>query len=121
MTIGSVLTLEMINTSIEAIIDICSKEYNSVAKIAKDIAAGAVMISSVFAVIIGIMLFSDFYVYMSMWTFFMHHKLLFILLAVSVLVSLAYIKSGPVEIKRKIMHIIKFLKDALNKKIHFGR
>jgi len=58
LTIGSVLTLEMINTSIEAIIDICSAEYNSVARIAKDIAAGAVMVSSVVAAFIGIMIFS---------------------------------------------------------------
>ncbi|MDO4200144.1 MAG: diacylglycerol kinase family protein [Clostridia bacterium] len=121
LTLGSVLTLEMINTSLEAIIDICSKEYNSVAKIAKDIAAGAVMISSVFAVLIGIMLFSDFYVYMSMLTFFMYHKLLFVLLILSILVSVAYIKSGPMEIKHKAIHTIKWLRDILNKKIHFGR
>lgn len=121
LTIGSVLTLEMFNTSIEAIIDICSKEYNSVAKIAKDIAAGAVMISSAFAVVIGIMFFGDFYVYISMWTFFAYNKLLFILLVLSILLSIIYIRKGPAEIKNKIFSTIKWLKNTLNKKINFGR
>lgn len=121
LTIGSVMTLEMFNTSIEAIIDICSKEYNSVAKIAKDIAAGAVMISSVFAVIIGIMLFSDLYVYMNMWTFFVYHKLLLVLFIISIFLSIIYIKSGPVELKHKTLHTIKWLKNMVNKKMHFGR
>ena len=110
LTIGSVLTLEMINTSIEAIIDICSKEYNSVARIAKDIAAGAVMISSVVAVAIGIILFGDFYAYIDMWAFFRYHKILLILLLLSVFPSLLYIKSGPAEIKRKIISLIKLIK-----------
>ena len=110
LTIGSVLTLEMINTSIEAIIDICAKEYNSVAKIAKDIAAGTVMIAAVIAVAIGGVFFSDFYAYINMWAFFRCHKILFVLLILSVFPSLLYIKSGPAEIKRKIILAIRLLK-----------
>lgn len=110
LTIGSVLTLEMINTSIEAIIDICSAEYNSVARIAKDIAAGAVMVSSIVAAIIGIMIFSDFHAYVDMWAFFRYHKILFVLLVSSIFPSLLYIKSGPAEIKHKIVSIIRLLK-----------
>lgn len=115
LTIGGVLTLEMINTSIEAIIDICSKEYNSVAKIAKDIAAGAVMIFSIIAAVIGIMLFSDFYAYIGMWAFFRYHKILFILLILSVFPSLLYIKSGPAEIKHKIFSAVKLIKKHIKK------
>ena len=110
LTIGSVLTLEMINTSIEAIIDMCSKEYNAVAKIAKDIAAGAVMIASAIAVAVGIMFFGDFYVYIGMWTYFRYHKILFVLLVLSVFPSVLYIKSGPAEIKHKIISAIKLIK-----------
>lgn len=114
LTISSVLTLEMINTSIEAIIDMCSSEYNSVAKIAKDIAAGAVMISSVVAVIIGVMIFSDFDAYIYMWAFFCYHKILFVLLIFSIFPSLLYIKSGPTEIKHKTISVIKLLKKHID-------
>ena len=110
LTIGSVLTLEMINTSIEAIIDICAKEYNAVAKIAKDIAAGAVMISSVAAVAVGMALFGDLYAYINMWAFFRCHQILFILLVISTFPSMIYVKSGPAEIKHKITSAIKLLK-----------
>lgn len=114
LTIGSVLTLEMVNTSIEAIIDICSNEYNSIAKIAKDIAAGAVMIASVVAVAIGIMFFSDFYAYIGMWVFFRYHKILFVVLILSLIPSIIYIKSGPAEIKHKIISLIKSIKKYID-------
>ncbi len=110
LTIGSVLTLEMINTSIEAIIDICSAEYNSVARIAKDISAGAVMVSSIVAAFIGVMIFSDFSAYIDMWAFFRYRKILFMLFVLSIFPSLVYIKSGPAEIKRKTISAIKLLK-----------
>ena len=40
LTITLVLVSEMVNTSLEAIVDIVSPEYSSLAKIAKDVAAG---------------------------------------------------------------------------------
>lgn len=48
-----VLLSEMINTAIEAITDLVSPEYNHMAKVAKDVAAGAVFLASVGAVITG--------------------------------------------------------------------
>lgn len=48
-----VLLSEMFNTAIEAVVDIISPEYNHLAKIAKDVAAGAVFLASVGAVITG--------------------------------------------------------------------
>ncbi len=52
-----VLGSELINTSIENTVDICSPEINKVAKIAKDTAAGAVLIFSIAAFISGIIIF----------------------------------------------------------------
>lgn len=57
LVIGMVLTLEMINTAIERCIDLVTKEYRELAKAAKDVAAGAVLIMSMFSVIIGIIIF----------------------------------------------------------------
>ena len=57
LTIASVLTLELINTGIERCVDLVTKEYHELAKNAKDIAAGAVLVMSMFAVCIGIVIF----------------------------------------------------------------
>ena len=57
-TIMSVLILEVLNTSIESIVDlVVKKEFRSLAKIAKDTSAGAVLLASINSVIIGLYLF----------------------------------------------------------------
>jgi diacylglycerol kinase len=55
--IGLVLTAEALNTVVEAIVDLCTDEFHPLAKIAKDVAAGAVLISSVAAAGVGIAVF----------------------------------------------------------------
>ena len=57
LTINMVITGEMINTALEKTIDLVTEEYRILAKIVKDVAAGAVLISDIFSVIIGILLF----------------------------------------------------------------
>ena len=57
ITIGLVLILEFINTSLEQIVDIVSPEKQEKARIAKDVAAAGVLISAIVAVLIGIFLF----------------------------------------------------------------
>lgn len=54
-----VLICEMINTAIEKTVDIITEEYNPLAKIAKDVAAGAVLLSAIGAGIVGYILFFD--------------------------------------------------------------
>ena len=56
LTFSTVWTAEFINTAIEAVIDLVSPEYNALAKIAKDVGAAAVLISSIFSIIIGLMI-----------------------------------------------------------------
>ena len=53
-----VLVAEMINTAIEAAVDVASTSFDPLAKLAKDIAAGAVLISSVTALAVGYLVFS---------------------------------------------------------------
>ncbi len=55
--IGLVLTAETLNTVVEAIVDLCTDEFHPLAKIAKDAAAGAVLISSVAAFGVGVAVF----------------------------------------------------------------
>jgi diacylglycerol kinase (ATP) len=56
-TISAVITAEMINTAIEATVDLATSEFNEKAKIAKDVAAGAVLVSAIFSAIIGFFIF----------------------------------------------------------------
>lgn len=55
--IGLVIGTELINTSIEAVVDLVSPTKNDLAKVAKDTAAAAVMVFSFIAAIVGIMIF----------------------------------------------------------------
>lgn len=52
-----VLTAEIINTAIERAVDLVTKEYHELARIAKDVSAGSVLVTSTFALIIGIIIF----------------------------------------------------------------
>ena len=56
LTIASVLILEGINTSLEAAIDLFSTARHPLAKVAKDLAAGMVLIAAVAAVIVGLLI-----------------------------------------------------------------
>ena len=58
LTVASVLVAEMINTVVEAIVDMVSPEFHPLAKIAKDAAAGAVLISAAVSLLVGCLLFS---------------------------------------------------------------
>lgn len=57
LAITLVLGTELLNTAIEATIDLVSPELHPLAKKAKDTAAGAVLLTAVFAVIVGIYAF----------------------------------------------------------------
>jgi len=52
-----VMSLEIVNTAIEKLIDKVSPEHSLLAKVAKDCAAGAVLIAAIAAVVIGVILF----------------------------------------------------------------
>jgi diacylglycerol kinase (ATP) len=58
VSISFVLVAEMINTAIEGAIDVATTSFDPMAKLAKDIAAGAVLIATMNAVAIGYLVFS---------------------------------------------------------------
>ena len=58
ISISFVLIAEMINSAIEAAIDVATSSFDPLAKLAKDIAAGAVLIASINAVVVGYLVFS---------------------------------------------------------------
>jgi diacylglycerol kinase (ATP) len=54
-----VLMAEMINTAVETVVDMVTQQYHPLAKLAKDVAAGAVLLASVNALIVGLLIFLD--------------------------------------------------------------
>lgn len=57
LTIGMVITVELTNTAIEEIVNSFTDQVHPAAKKAKDVAAAAVLVSSITAVIIGLVIF----------------------------------------------------------------
>jgi diacylglycerol kinase (ATP) len=54
-----VLVAEMVNTAVEAAIDVATSSFDPRAKIAKDVAAGAVLVTAVSALAVGYVVFAD--------------------------------------------------------------
>lgn len=59
ITITLVITAEMLNTAIEFVVDMIEEKYHPTAKIIKNIAAGAVLLTAINALIIGYIIFYD--------------------------------------------------------------
>ena len=57
LTIAGVITAEMVNTAIETVINKISPEFHPLAKAAKDVAAGAVLVQAIAALGVGVVLF----------------------------------------------------------------
>ncbi|MBQ9942235.1 MAG: diacylglycerol kinase [Christensenellaceae bacterium] len=57
ITITFVFFAEMINTAVEAVVDLVTDKYHEMAKIAKNVAAGAVLLSALNALVVGYLVF----------------------------------------------------------------
>ncbi len=57
LLIALVLTLEALNSAIEATVDLVTSDYHPLAKIAKDVAAGAVWLMAIASAVIGAIIF----------------------------------------------------------------
>ena len=57
VAIVGTITLELVNSAIERVVDLVTTEYHPLAQQAKDIAAGAVFLYAIFSIIVGIIIF----------------------------------------------------------------
>lgn len=57
LCIGFVCALECVNTAVEAVVDLVTEEYHPLAKVAKDCAAGAVLLAAAMSVVVGLLVF----------------------------------------------------------------
>lgn len=54
---GVVMSLELVNTAVESVVDLVTEEWKPLAKVAKDTAAGAVLIAAIMSAIVGLIIF----------------------------------------------------------------
>ncbi len=52
-----VLAAEMVNTMVEALVDLVTDQYHPLAKVAKDVAAGVVLLSAIGSAVVGVLIF----------------------------------------------------------------
>jgi len=55
LTIGFVLVSEMLNTVAETLVDLTSPGYHPLAKIVKDVTAGAVLLAAIVSIVVGLL------------------------------------------------------------------
>jgi diacylglycerol kinase len=56
LTIASVWTAEILNTALEAVVDLASPQHHPLAKVGKDVGAAAVLIAALSSVVIGLLI-----------------------------------------------------------------
>ena len=56
LVIGSVWMAEFVNTALEAVVDLASPDLHPLAKVGKDVAAAAVLVSAVTSVLVGLLI-----------------------------------------------------------------
>ena len=57
ITVGLVMSFELINTALEAVVDLITDKYHPLAKVAKDTSAAAVLILAIVSIIEGLIIF----------------------------------------------------------------
>lgn len=59
LVVAMVFVAELMNTAVEAVVDLITPEEHLLARVAKDTAAGAALVAAVFAVVIGVIVFYE--------------------------------------------------------------
>lgn len=93
LTISSVIVTEMLNTAVETLVDMVSPHYSGLAKIAKNIAAGAVFVSAIFAAAVGFFLYFQPKVLLNILNF-LKNPFMLLALIISLIISAIFIFSG---------------------------
>lgn len=98
---GTVISAEVINTAIENAVNLASEEYSKYAEISKDAAAGAVLVSAIFAVAVGIAILFQPSAFRAMYSYFTSNPLLLLIFVLSIIPATVFIFFGFRIPKRK--------------------
>lgn len=91
---GAVISGEIINTAIENAVNLASREYTEYGKIAKDAAAGAVLVSAITAVAVGIIILFQPNAFKAMFEYFAANPLMLALFLLSIVPATLFIFLG---------------------------
>lgn len=94
-----VMALEAVNTAVEKAIDLETKELKPLAKIAKDAAAGAVLLAAMGAVAAGISILYQPEAFAKMFEYYQNNLPVFIALILSVAAGFVFVFAGPLGIR----------------------
>ncbi|HCA05416.1 MAG TPA: diacylglycerol kinase [Ruminococcaceae bacterium] len=100
--IALIIAAELLNTAIENVCDLVTSEQNSHVKIAKDMAAGAVLVLSIAAAVIACVFFINLKVIAEIFGFFASNPLLLALLIISAVAAVIFVWLGPDGIRNKL-------------------
>lgn len=100
LTSGTVIAGELFNTAIENAVNLSTTEYNKFAEISKDAASGAVLVSAIFAVIVGLILLFQPKAFKAMYNYFKENLIMLAVLILSIIPANIFIFFG-LNFKRK--------------------
>lgn len=89
-----VVTAEIINTAVENSVNLASQEHTEYGRIAKDAAAGAVLVAAFFAIITGIVIMLQPSAFKAMFSYFVSNPLMLLLLLLSLIPAVLFIFMG---------------------------
>lgn len=98
---GVVIAGEVINTAIENAVNLASTEKTEYGRISKDAAAGAVLVSTIFSVICGIIIMFQPEAFRSMAEYYIHNPVMLVVFLISLIPAALFIFKGFKFIKRK--------------------
>lgn len=91
-----VITAEYINTAVERAVDTAAKgEISETARIAKDTAAGAVLIAAIFAVVVGIIILFQPAAFKAMFAYYVANPVRFVLFVISFIIAVCFMFISP--------------------------
>ena len=94
ITSGLVISSEIINTAIENTVNLASEKYTEFGKIAKDAAAGAVLVNVIFAVITGFIIMFQPEAFKKMFEYFLSNIHMLLILIASIIPATVFIFWG---------------------------
>ncbi len=89
-----VLSAELLNTAIERTVDLASEERTENGKIAKDCAAGAVLVAAIFAVCVGIAVLGQKAAFLGLLAYYKENPWMFFILLLSFIPATLFIFKG---------------------------
>ncbi len=103
--IAAVLAAETVNTCIEELCNLTADRYDPLVKVAKDAAAGAVLILSIAAAVVAVIFFWNISIILQIINFFADNIFLLVLLVLSAVCSVIFVWLGPVGIREQLLRI----------------